>query len=418
MKTVKRVTALLAALLIIIGSTALCFAASGPTDEILYYGITADVQDDATVRLTYHFKWKVLRDDIGKLEWVTIGIPNDNIDETVYSISDNIDGFYTNYNNGYYLDIYFKNSYKAGDVVDFYYTIVADYMYQMNKDTGITSYFYTPGWFDDIAVDELEIKWNTDKVDSIDTFGEPSLIKDGYYTINTSLNPGAVYTLRVNYPNDAYQFDADKYVAEWNSGDWGDDYDSDDAFETALGGLVFLAGIGAVIRAITRSAYKSGSGFADGKTETKITRTKIVYFDECPGCGAPREEGKTTCPYCGRDLVKSEEIIKEENISKEDKAALKYQKDGEYRYSSSPNTYVRVNVVHVPVAPRPSSARSSSGRSGRSGGGCAHSSCACACASCACACACACAGGGRAGCTTKDFYNTNLKLKQFELKKK
>ena len=28
---------------------------------------------------------------------------------------------------------------------------------------------------------------------------------------------------------------------------------------------------------------------------------------------------------------------------------------------------------------------------------------------CACACACACAGGGRAGCSKKDFYNTNLK---------
>lgn len=29
--------------------------------------------------------------------------------------------------------------------------------------------------------------------------------------------------------------------------------------------------------------------------------------------------------------------------------------------------------------------------------------------SCACACACACAGGGRAGCSRKDFYNTDLK---------
>ena len=37
----------------------------------------------------------------------------------------------------------------------------------------------------------------------------------------------------------------------------------------------------------------------------------------------------------------------------------------------------------------------------RSGGGCA---CACACAGCACACACA--GGGRAGCSKKDFYHT------------
>ena len=44
-----------------------------------------------------------------------------------------------------------------------------------------------------------------------------------------------------------------------------------------------------------------------------------------------------------------------------------------------------------------------------------HSSCAssCACVS-SCACACACAGGGRAGCTKKDFYKTNLKVEDLE----
>lgn len=40
----------------------------------------------------------------------------------------------------------------------------------------------------------------------------------------------------------------------------------------------------------------------------------------------------------------------------------------------------------------------SSGGKGHSGGG-----------GCACACACACAGGGRAGCSVKDFYNINLR---------
>lgn len=39
------------------------------------------------------------------------------------------------------------------------------------------------------------------------------------------------------------------------------------------------------------------------------------------------------------------------------------------------------------------------------GGGCA-SSCACA---CGCACACACAGGGRAGCSAKNFYGTVIR---------
>lgn len=42
------------------------------------------------------------------------------------------------------------------------------------------------------------------------------------------------------------------------------------------------------------------------------------------------------------------------------------------------------------------------------GGGCVHSSCACAHSSCASSCACACAGSGRAGCSKKDFYGTNL----------
>lgn len=42
---------------------------------------------------------------------------------------------------------------------------------------------------------------------------------------------------------------------------------------------------------------------------------------------------------------------------------------------------------------------------------CARSSCACV---HSCACACACAGGGRAGCSKKDFYKTNLKTEDLE----
>lgn len=52
------------------------------------------------------------------------------------------------------------------------------------------------------------------------------------------------------------------------------------------------------------------------------------------------------------------------------------------------------------------------------GGGCAHSSCAhssCAHSSCAhSSCACACAGSGRAGCSKKDFYGTNLTSKKIK----
>ena len=48
--------------------------------------------------------------------------------------------------------------------------------------------------------------------------------------------------------------------------------------------------------------------------------------------------------------------------------------------------------------------------------GCVRSSCACACAhsSCASSCACACAGSGRAGCSRKDFYGTNLNREKLD----
>lgn len=39
-----------------------------------------------------------------------------------------------------------------------------------------------------------------------------------------------------------------------------------------------------------------------------------------------------------------------------------------------------------------------------------HTHRSCACAGCACACACACAGGGRAGCSIKDFYGAGVAL--------
>lgn len=46
-------------------------------------------------------------------------------------------------------------------------------------------------------------------------------------------------------------------------------------------------------------------------------------------------------------------------------------------------------------------------------GGCVRSNCACA-SSCASSCACACAGSGRAGCSKKDFYGTNLTTKKLK----
>jgi hypothetical protein len=69
----------------------------------------------------------------------------------------------------------------------------------------------------------------------------------------------------------------------------------------------------------------------------------------------PREEGKDNCAYCGRSMIKSKEVVEESQIEKPER----YTNTGTYRYGDSPNTYIRVNVVNVPVrVPRSSSTSS------------------------------------------------------------
>ena len=416
----KKHFALLLCLALLAVMLAVPTLADAPTDEILNYEITAEVLDDGTVHLDYHIDWKVLRDDIGALEWITVGIPNSEY-VSYAACSDTISDIGFTYENGSSLRIDFDRAYHAGEVVSFDFELVQDYLYKVDLfQDNMTSYVFTPGWFDEIAVDNLTIRWNNDDAMS---WSPECLVKDGYCVWTTALAPGETFSARVNYPNDARAFSEEKtiYKSDERSSDY---YEDDDGPASAIAGLVFLVLlIGGPIWLVrkVKNAYNRSASFGGG-TKTKITRTKVVYYPVCQGCGAPRGEGETVCAHCGRSFVKSEEVIKEENVPDEDKEALKYKSKGEFRYSSAPDTYVRVNVVNLPVVHHSSYSGHSSGSSrssgGSRGGGCAHSSCACACASCACACACACAGGGRAGCTYKDFYRTDLKLRQLALRRK
>lgn len=366
-----------------------------PLDEILNYEINVDVNDDATLNINYHIDWMVLDSTSeGPLSWVKVGIPNSHY-LSYESLSDNISSMSIKSSGGYWAEIYFDRKYYAGEVVSFDFSIVQDYMYQVDKfEEGYTVYTFTPGWFDGIEVDNLTIRWNMDKATE---WSSDCLIDDGYLMWYTSLDEGGKYTISVTYPNDAYGFDLSKTSDS-------SDFTVTDIFYVIVGLMVFLVGLAVpflfvVFIIVAVAKYNSGANFGSSTTK-KITRTKVVYFPSCPGCGAVRKEGETVCSFCGRSMVKSEEIIKEDDVKPEDRAALGFRNDGEYRYSSSPNTYVRVHSVVVPrpVAPRPTRS------SGSHHSSCAHSSC-------ACACACACAGGGRAGCTNKDFYNTGLKLR-------
>lgn len=407
----KLLTALVALVLSLALPLSSAWAASKDLDEIIDYQVKVDVNEDATLTMKYHIEWKVLDSTTdGPLTWVLIGIPNKHY-VSMEGKSPAVKSIKYRASDGSHVRIDLDRAYEAGEVAVIDFELVQDYMYQVGRDNqGEAVYEFTPGWFDDIVVDKLEVKWNSDKVDRIAPAAQN--IK-GYYTWTTSLKKGERFTVTVGYPDTAFAFNVDKTIEKGNGKSAVSDSDGEDDWFTllaAFGVLAFMIWVAiAVLKGLANAVlaiYESATGFKAGKkTAKKITRTKVVYYPVCQGCGAARPEGKDTCAYCGRSFIKSEEVIEEKDIPAEEKAIKGKKTNGEYAYSSEPNTFLRVNVVSVPVTTR-SHSRS------RGGGSCAcASSCACA---CGCACACACAGGGRAGCTTKDFYKTDLKLRQLE----
>ncbi len=358
---------------------------AAPLDEILDYEITADMNEDATVRLTYHIEWKVLNDTWeGDLSWVKIGIPNYNCEE-ITGLSEAVKEIYYDYDNGYFVHINLDRHYKKDEVVVLDFSFLQDNLYKMNEpEESCTTYEFTPGWFDRIPVDKMVIRWDSEKAKSWD----PSCIVEGGYLVwvYEGLEEGEKHSVNIIYPIDAFSFDESKKFVE-NSYS-GDPLDNLTGIPLLIFGIIASLVFHTVAKKIRETnCYHNSASFGSGGNT--ITRTKIVYYDTCPGCGAPREEGKENCQYCGVNMIRYKEVVEEKDLKPSEKESGIYNREGEYRYSDNPNTYMRVHVVPV-----------SRGRSSKSFSGCVHSSCACACA---------CAGGGRAGCSTKDFYRIDLK---------
>jgi hypothetical protein len=381
---------------------------AAPTDEILDFTVTVDVNEDASLEMLYHIDWEVLDDKAyGPLEWIDLGVPNSSHSD-INALTDTIDHIT---DNGSTLAISLDREYYAGETVSLEFRMTQDRMYQIDKwEEGETEYSFTPAWFDGMDVDQLTIRWNSENAVG---WQPDCMIEDGYLIFTSEVPAGGRYSIAVRYPNEAFGFvperQADSGSGTSISTDWTGSSPEDPVF--MIIGIVFFLVIMIVCFAVPIiiavkffSWLASGEGFGSSQTtEKKITRTKIEYYDNCPSCGAARKEGKDNCEYCGRSMIKKKEVVEENQIEKPEK----YTKNGTYRYGDSPNTYIHVNVVNVPViSPRPSSNRSS-----HSGGSSRHSSCAsscaCACAS-SCACACACASSGRAGCSVKDFFKDSI----------
>ena len=312
-------------------------AYAAPTDEIEHFVITVDVQEDASLLMNYHIDWKVLDDKAyGPLEWVDIGLPNRNHSD-VTALSENISRIE---DKGSSLNIYLDREYYADETASFDFSFVQDHMYQIDRYVdGETVFAYTPAWFDGIEIKDLTIRWNADKAGA----WQPECLQDGDYLVfSSSLAAGDRFSITVAYPNDAFAFSVDRQAGGGSEGtDYGGGTDDDDEIYAVIGGLIvlivfFVLPIVFLVKFIRWIAEGLGFGTSPKATQKKIVRTKIEYYENCPSCGAAREESSAKCAYCGRSMIKSTETVEEKDLEKPDK----YSKTGLYRYGNDRNTYI------------------------------------------------------------------------------
>lgn len=309
---IKNIQKRVGSFIMMVGIFIMCFytlsnpvlAASSNLDEIQYYEIKVDVRQDGTLDIRYAIVWEVLSDKNGiePVSWVDVGIPNEHVDQ-IQILTDNIKSAeYSSKSGGSYVRIDFKEKYYEGEVISFEFSIHQSYMYLLDERNTVR-YSFTPGWFEDIEIDNLQIEWAIKDGFTINETDSNEQSSTYYIWSYQNLAEGEKVTANVKYNSAGFYVDENMQYKEGSDGG-----------ELLIGLIIVIIIVLIVIAVISSDGYGGGRGYGGG-----------VY-------------------------------------------------------------------VHS---------------------SCAHSSCANS-----CACACACAGGGRAGCSVKNFYSNEpifMSIKDFNV---
>lgn len=181
-------------------------------DEIEKYIVTVDPRMyDGTLDITYDITWKVLDSTTeGPLTWVQIGTPNSSFD-TATALTGNITNI-SKYN-GSYVKIEFDREYYAGEQIHFKYSIHQPYMYELDGEKVL--YEFTPAWFSNAKVVEMQIRWNAQDVTKSNNTS-----KEGNYLVwqKANMDKGEKLSTSIEYNESAFTaLDANKQKSNASS---------------------------------------------------------------------------------------------------------------------------------------------------------------------------------------------------------
>ncbi len=336
------------------------YADDGDMDYIPDYFVTVDLREDGSADIVYDITWQVIGgDQTDYLSWVKIGLPNAYA-EDLTPLTDTISDLQYTGDGGSYAKVVFARRYYSPEVaaqnggesrVRFAFSVHQSHLFSLNSD-GTATFEFTPGWFDDLVVEHMQVRWRGGDGFVADNSSE----EDGYLIWEFGpMGHGQSANIHVTVPvTTAETFDPDAQLTAADYDDGGMTADEMIGILTVVIGLLIFAA--ALIIIVGSMTPDWGGGFGSGlDPDDWFWYTNGVHTIHL---------ARTAPPPKG------------------------------YTRTDPPKNY------HT------GGGSSRGGGVGRHNSGCA-SSCACACAS-SCACACACAGGGRAGCTAKDFYTYKL----------
>ena len=229
------------------------YAESGDYDYIRNYVVTVDPREDGSADITYDIDWQVIDGDATDyLSWVKIGLANASVDELTPLTDTNADLQYSS-DGGSYAKVVFARRYYAPDVaeenggessVHFAFSVHQSHLFTKNDD-GTANFNFTPGWFDDLSVENMQVRWR-----NYDGFVADNNGIDGDYLTWDfgALRHGQQAMVHVTVPvTNAAAFDP---AAEMTT----DDYDSGEDLEPIIFGLtatiIILGAIVIIIIAI------------------------------------------------------------------------------------------------------------------------------------------------------------------------
>jgi hypothetical protein len=175
------------------------------TDEIKNYAIDILPQEDGSLVDTYAINWCVISNSAGPLTWVTLGMPTEQYEIVsssgdVASVGRYDEGF------DYKIRVDLPREVNAGECVNFTVQVHQYGLANLDKTTNEIGYQFTPGWFNDIPVDHLQVTWHlppdATQIKSLNP--KPTAQNDSQAVWESALQPGGKFQISVVYDKAAF----------------------------------------------------------------------------------------------------------------------------------------------------------------------------------------------------------------------